>query len=117
MVAAVVDRVGPQSQPGLGIGRGVAGDSTTASLEHIHWGELKPGRPIARGESLFPRIDKAEYLKDARGGKEARMDAAETTTGAPAPGPDAPPAPDAAAPAGTAGGAEARARHLGARGP
>jgi len=106
IVAVLVAPVMPQSASGLWKRLGLSGDVTTASLEHIHWGELKPGRPIARGESLFPRIDKAEYLKDARGGKEARMDAAETTTGAPAPGPDAPPAPDAAAPAGTAGAAE-----------
>src|SRR6266850_1902860 len=106
IVAVLVAPVMPQSSSGLWKRLGVGGDVTTASLEHVHWGELKPGRPIARGESLFPRIDKAAYLQDARIEKEPRMDAPRTTTNAPAPVPPAPPVPETSAPAGAPGPAE-----------
>jgi len=105
IVAVLVAPVMPQSSSGLWKRLGVGGDVTTASLEHVHWGELKPGRPIARGESLFPRIDKAAYLKEAPAEKEPRMDAPRTTIPAPAPGPKAPPLPEAA-PAGASGAGE-----------
>ena len=107
IVAVLIAPVVPQSASGLWKRLGVSGDVTTASLEHIHWGELKPGRPIARGEPLFPRIDKAEYLKDAGPGKEQPMDAPRTTPPAPsAVGPGAPQAPSATTTAPAAGGAE-----------
>src|SRR5262245_16674716 len=66
IVAVLISPVMPESASGLWKRLGVPGDVLAASLEHIHWGELKPGRPIARGESLFPRIDKAAYLGDAK---------------------------------------------------
>ncbi len=97
IVAVLVAPVMPQSASGLWKRLGVPGGVTTVSLEHVHWGELKPGRPIARGESLFPRIDKAAYLQDARAEKEPRMDAPRTTPPAPtAPGPSVPQDPPAA---------------------
>jgi len=97
IVAVLIAPVMPQSASGLWKRLGVTGDVTTASLEHIHWGELKPGRPIARGEALFPRIDKAEYLKDAP---------MTTPPAPPSAGPGAPQAPPATTTAPAAGGTE-----------
>src|SRR6266446_206279 len=85
IVAVLIAPIVPQSASGLWKRLGVTGDVTTASLEHIHWGELKPGRPIARGEPLFPRIDKAQYLEDESPRKEPSTDAPGTAPSAPAP--------------------------------
>ena len=103
MVAVLIAPVMPRSASGLWQRLGVGGDAATTSLEHLHWGELKPGRPIARGEALFPRIDKAAWLKDAGAGKETRMDAPGTPGPTPpAAGPASPAPSQPAAPAVTA---------------
>jgi methionyl-tRNA synthetase len=99
MVAVLIAPVMPESAAGLWKRLGVTGDPTTASLEHLHWGELKPGRPIARGESLFPRIDKAAYLKDARSDQEPTMETPKATP----PSTQSPPASALPAPAAAAG--------------
>src|SRR6267143_1335749 len=97
IVAILVAPVMPRSASGLWNRLGIGGDVTTASLQHVHWGELRPGHAVARGEGLFPRIDKAAYLKDATLNKESSMDAPKPTV------PAAPsPAPPAAAGAGSA---------------
>ena len=75
IVAILVAPVMPASASGLWKRLGVPGDVTAASLQHVHWGELRPGQAIARGEGLFPRIDKAAYLKDATLKEEPSMDA------------------------------------------
>jgi methionyl-tRNA synthetase len=41
---------------------GSAGDPTSGDLTRFRWGALEPGQPIARGEGLFPRVDKKAYL-------------------------------------------------------
>ncbi len=117
IVAIMIAPVMPGSAAGLWHRLGVAGDVTAASLEHFSWGELKPGRPIQRGEALFPRIDKAAYLK----GTATREVPMETPTtgkpGDPVPGatPSATPAaagaanPAAPTPAGGPAGAAAPA--------
>jgi methionyl-tRNA synthetase len=81
---------------------GVHGDVGAASLEHFSWGELKPGRAIARGDALFPRIDKTAYLKGAESDKDARMEIPKPPAGS-APGPT--PAGGPASAAGRAAGA------------
>jgi methionyl-tRNA synthetase len=86
IVAILIAPVMPTSAAGLWRRLGVAGDVGSASLEHFSWGELKPGRPIQRGEALFPRVDKAAYLKGAAAAREAAMDRPSTGgPGAPAP--------------------------------
>jgi len=93
IVAILLAPVIPRSAGEIWKRLGVTGDVTAASLEHFRWGELKPGRVIARGESLFPRIDKAAYLRDATAVKEPGMDpqrpAPTSPTLPPAPGPAA----------------------------
>jgi methionyl-tRNA synthetase len=41
---------------------GNGGDPASGDLTRFVWGGLEPGRPIARGEGLFPRVDKKAYL-------------------------------------------------------
>jgi len=41
---------------------GCAGDPAAGDLTRFRWGALEPGQPIARGEGLFPRVDKKAYL-------------------------------------------------------
>ncbi|HEU4401373.1 MAG TPA: methionine--tRNA ligase [Candidatus Polarisedimenticolia bacterium] len=74
LVALMVAPVMPRSASEIWKRLGVTGDPGAASLEHFSWGELKPGRAITRGEALFPRIDKAAYLKEAQADTEARME-------------------------------------------
>jgi methionyl-tRNA synthetase len=100
IVAILIAPVMPASAAAMWKRLGVPGDPTAASLQHFAWGELKPGRSIARGESLFPRIDKAAWLKEATaasGAGAAREAAMSTPT--PPPGPASPPAAAAANPA------------------
>jgi methionyl-tRNA synthetase len=89
IVAILIAPVIPASASDLWKRLGVTGDVTTASLQHFSWGELKPGRSIARGGSLFPRIDKAAYLQEASAASKPphAADAADRT--APGPGPAA----------------------------
>jgi methionyl-tRNA synthetase len=88
IVGVLVAPVMPHSASELWKRLGLGSDPGAASLEHVTWGELKPGIAIARGESLFPRIDKAAYLK------EAPMDTpGGTTPQPPAPAPAMPAAP------------------------
>jgi methionyl-tRNA synthetase len=89
IVAILIAPVMPAAAAEIWRRLGVTGDVTAASLEHFSWGALKPGRPIARGDSLFPRIDKASYLAEARGDKETTME----TRKPPAAPPQSPPAP------------------------
>ena len=96
LVAPVMPRSASELWKRLGLGS----DPGAASLQHVTWGELKPGTTIARGESLFPRIDKAAYLKDAETQRETRMDTPQPTAPqppAPAPAIPSAPAPQAAA--------------------
>jgi len=74
IVALLVTPVMPVSAAEIWKRLGLKADINAASLEHFAWGELKPGTPIARGESLFPRIDKARYLAEARADKEPPME-------------------------------------------
>ncbi len=98
IVAILVAPVMPRSASEMWKRLGVAGDVGAASLEHVHWGELRPGHAVVRGEPLFPRIDKAAYLKDATVRKEANMEAPKSVPAAPEAG--------TAAPAGAPGAAE-----------
>jgi len=41
---------------------GIAGDPANGDLTSFQWGALSPDQPIARGEGLFPRVDKKAYL-------------------------------------------------------
>jgi len=41
---------------------GLQQDPAEASLKEFEWGRLAPGAQIAKGEALFPRIDKKAYL-------------------------------------------------------
>ncbi|PYS95373.1 MAG: methionine--tRNA ligase [Acidobacteria bacterium] len=106
IVAILLAPVIPRSAGEIWKRLGLTGDVTASSLEHFRWGELKPGRVIARGESLFPRIDKAAYLRDATAAKEPGMDPQKPAPTAPSQPPDPDPAaPAPAAPALAAAGA------------
>ncbi|MGH9750002.1 MAG: methionine--tRNA ligase, partial [Candidatus Polarisedimenticolia bacterium] len=94
IVAVLVAPVMPRAASELWKKLGVPGDAGAASLQHFKWGELKPGRAIERGEALFPRIDKAGYLKEAAAAREGTLETPRPTApratpapGAPQPGP------------------------------
>jgi len=99
IVAILIAPAMPRSASELWRKLGVTGDVTAASLEHFAWGELKHGKSIQRGEALFPRIDKAAYLIEARGARETSMNDAKPAAVIPPPG--------AAGPAGMAPAASA----------
>ncbi|MCZ6695248.1 MAG: methionine--tRNA ligase [Acidobacteria bacterium] len=86
IVAVLTAPVMPTATAELWRRLGVTGDISAASLRHFAWGELKPGRPVTRGEALFPRIDKTAYLGDARVPKESRMETPKEPTPAPVAG-------------------------------
>ncbi len=97
IVALLVAPVMPRSAQEIGRRLGHDGDLSSASLRHFAWNGLRPGHSVARGESLFPRIDKEAYLKEGRAGKESLMEAPKTPPAA-VPGPPTQPAtPQAAA--------------------
>jgi methionyl-tRNA synthetase len=102
IVGVLVAPVMPRSATELWKRLGLGSNPGAASLQHVTWGELKPGIAIARGESLFPRIDKAAYLKDAETRRETRMDTPQPT--APQPPAAAPAIPSAPAPQAAAAG-------------
>ncbi|MBI4169258.1 MAG: methionine--tRNA ligase [Acidobacteria bacterium] len=86
IVGILIAPVMPRAAAELWRRLGVHGDVSAASLEHFSWGELKPGRTIERGDALFPRIDKAAYLKGAESAKPPAgpPPSAPATAGAPA---------------------------------
>ena len=107
IVAILIAPVMPGAAADLWKRLGHPGDVAASSLQHFAWGELKPGRSIARGDALFPRIDKAAYLKGAAAPKEATAQvpcAKETTMDIPktVPGPMPAPPPAATPAAGSA---------------
>jgi methionyl-tRNA synthetase len=107
LVAILIAPVMPRAAAEIWKRFGVPGDVVACSLEHFSWGELKPGRPIARGDALFPRIDKAAYLKGAESDKEARMEIQRPPAGPPPPFAGATPPGPAAGPAPAVGPAAA----------
>ena len=66
IVAILLVPVMPRSAAEIWKRLGIRGDVAGVSLEHFSWGELKSGLAIARGEALFPRIDKTGYLAGAK---------------------------------------------------
>jgi methionyl-tRNA synthetase len=90
IIAILIAPVMPVSAAEIWRRLGVSGDVAAANLKRFAWGELKPGRAISRGDALFPRIDKAAYLKEAQAAKEPRMETPKTPEPAasPAAGPE-----------------------------
>lgn len=52
----------PRAARTLWLQLGLQQDPAEASLKEFEWGRLAPGVQIAKGEALFPRIDKKAYL-------------------------------------------------------
>ncbi len=44
-----------------------------AALQEFQWGKLQSGNKTAKGDSLFPRMDKDQYFKDIKKEKEDTM--------------------------------------------
>ena len=66
IVAILLVPVMPRSAAEIWKRLGIRADVAGVSLEHFSWGELKSGLAIARGDALFPRIDKTGYLAGAK---------------------------------------------------
>ena len=62
IIGLLISPVMPGAARGLWGQLGLDQDPATASLGHFEWGKLGKGSRIARGEGLFPRIDKKAYL-------------------------------------------------------
>ena len=58
---------------------GQAGHVGSQDLDGLRWGQLKPGTPLGKSQTLFPRIEKAEAIE--------RMEAMENEPQKPAPAP------------------------------
>jgi methionyl-tRNA synthetase len=74
IVAQLIVPVVPDSASRLWKSLGMEGDVGTTRVSEFAWGRLKPGSRIERRGSLFPRIDKAAYLTEARRSMEGGME-------------------------------------------
>jgi methionyl-tRNA synthetase len=79
---------------------GQAGHVSSQELGALRWGQLKPGTPLGKSQSLFPRIEKAEAIERMEAMEnEAQKQPPPVTAPAPASTPVAAGAAAAAAPA------------------
>jgi methionyl-tRNA synthetase len=79
---------------------GQAGHVSSQELGALRWGQLKPGTPLGKSQSLFPRIEKAEAIERMEAMEnEAQKQPPPVTAPAPASTPVATGAAAAAAPA------------------
>ena len=62
IVGLLIAPVMPAAAKNLWRQLGSPEDPAGGDLSTFRWGLLPPGRPIARGEGLFPRVDKKAYL-------------------------------------------------------
>jgi methionyl-tRNA synthetase len=62
IVGLLVAPVMPRAAENLWRQLGIPENPAEGDLRGFRWGELSPGRPVARGEGLFPRVDKQAYL-------------------------------------------------------
>ncbi len=62
IVGLLISPVAPLAARGLWRQLGISEDPANGDLSAFRWGRLPPGQPIARGEALFPRVDKKAYL-------------------------------------------------------
>jgi methionyl-tRNA synthetase len=88
VIAALIAPVMPASADRLWSAVGAIGHAADARLDSFRWGALAPGSRTARGEALFPRIDRTAWLASAAGTRETTMETHDTP---------APPRPPAAA--------------------
>jgi methionyl-tRNA synthetase len=53
-------------------------------LDHLAWGQLKPGTKIGKPEGIFPRVEKSETIERIEAMEQEQNKAAEAPAGAPA---------------------------------
>ena len=106
VVAALLAPVMPESAQRLWSSVGAPGEAAATRLDAFRWGVLSPGARTTRGGALFPRIDKAAWLKTAADSRETPMSGSDRPT-APPPSPSSAPAPAAPATAPPAAAAPA----------
>src|ERR1700720_2985568 len=69
---------------------GQSGQLGAVNLEGLSWGQLKPGTPLGKSQTLFPRIEKTEAIERMESmEKEAQNAPSPVTTPAPASAPGA----------------------------
>jgi methionyl-tRNA synthetase len=83
IVARLLAPVVPGSAARLWGDLGMPGEVDQAGLGKFVWGGLAPGSRIGPGAALFPRIDKAAYLTEARRTREVPMEGSEPTRSRP----------------------------------
>jgi methionyl-tRNA synthetase len=74
IIARLIAPVVPGSAARLWRTLGMTGSVEQPGLGDFSWGVLKPGSRIVPGAALFPRIDKAAYLEEARRSREVAME-------------------------------------------
>jgi methionyl-tRNA synthetase len=65
IVGLLIAPVMPKAAASLWKQLGIGEDPAACRIEPFRWGVLSPGQPTARGDALFPRIDKKAYLARA----------------------------------------------------
>jgi methionyl-tRNA synthetase len=64
---------------------GQSGQVSSQELDALRWGQLKPGTPLGKSQTLFPRIEKAEAIERIEAMEnEAQKQPSPVTTPAPA---------------------------------
>jgi methionyl-tRNA synthetase len=63
VVTALTHPVLPQSTNKIWALLGQQGSASSLHLDGLRWGQLTPGTPLGKSQTLFPRIDKAEALE------------------------------------------------------
>jgi methionyl-tRNA synthetase len=102
VATALAHPVLPESTAKVWALLGQTGHVSSQELDALHWGQLKPGTPLGKSQSLFPRIEKAEAIERMEAMEnEAQKQPSPVTTPAPASTPVAGGAAAVAAPAAT----------------
>src|SRR6267143_1656869 len=85
IVTALTHPVLPESTTKVWSLLGQPGQPGSIALDDLRWGQLAPGTPLGKSQTLFPRIEKAEAIERMESmEKEAQNAPSPVTTAAPA---------------------------------
>jgi methionyl-tRNA synthetase len=82
IVSVLLHPVLPESTEKLWKQLGCEGDLDEQRLDHVGWGQLKPGTKVGKAEPIFPRLDKAVTLAKLEELAEADRERGKSTVGA-----------------------------------
>jgi methionyl-tRNA synthetase len=82
IVAVLIYPIFPQSAERLWKQLGCEGELKEQRIDHLKWGELRPGTRVGKPEGIFPRLDKAAALAKLDELAEADRERGKPTVGA-----------------------------------